>query len=185
MLYLRRPKGQHTDAERAALCRHVRARKCVVEIGVAEGVSAAALRGAMDPAGTLYLVDPLNSTLPVSPRRVVAKRVVRTAGRASVRWLYQLSLDAVADWQHPIDFLFIDADHSEHACESDWKTWSPHVSIGGRVAFHDSVLSPTSHAKPHWGPVKVTDRYFRQPETADPDWAIVEEVDSLTVVERC
>lgn len=156
----------------------------MVEVGVAEGVSAAALRGAMDPTGTLYLVDPLDSTLPISPRRVVAKRVVKPAGKADVRWLYQLSLDAVAGWHDTIDFLFIDADHCESACEADWKAWSPHVSAGGRVAFHDSALSPTSNATPDWGPVKVTNRYFRQPESADPNWTIVEEIDSLTIVER-
>lgn len=184
MMRLREPMGQHTDAERLALARHVSGRKRVVEIGVAEGVSAATLRETMDPRGTLWLVDPLSSRYPISPRRVVAKRVVGAVGEAKVHWVFKLSLDAAAHWDNPIDFLFIDADHAESACEADWNSWSPHVVRGGLVAFHDSAVSPTSHAHPDWGPVKVVDRYFRDRDTAISGWEILEEIDSLTVVER-
>lgn len=184
MLGVRKPAGQHSAAEGEALASHVTGRANVVEIGVAEGVSAGILRRAMDPGGALSLVDPLCSRYPVSPRKVVARRVVEQAGGAAVNWIYELSLDAVRTWSKPIDFLFIDADHAESACENDWISWSPFVVPGGRVAFHDSAVSPTSHAGEDWGPVLVVNRHFRNPVTKDDKWVIVDEVDSLTVIER-
>lgn len=184
LLGLRDPAGQHTDVEASVLADQAAGRTNVVEIGVAEGVSAAILRRAMDPSGRLSLVDPLSSRYPISPRKLVARRVVEKAGGAPVNWIYQLSLDAVRNWTGPIDLLFIDADHAEQACENDWMSWSPFVVRGGRVAFHDSAVSPTSHAGADWGPVLVADRHFRDPATRDEEWFIVEEVDSLTIVER-
>jgi methyltransferase family protein len=38
----------------------------------------------------------------------------------------------------PVDFLFIDADHSYEAVKMDWKEWFPKVQKGGYVALHDS-----------------------------------------------
>ena len=52
--------AQHTAAEHAALQRWATGRKTLAEIGVAEGVSALALREAMSPDGTLYLIDPFH-----------------------------------------------------------------------------------------------------------------------------
>ena len=37
-----------------------------------------------------------------------------------------------------IDFLFIDGDHSYKSVLSDWLLYSPLVSLGGMVVFHDS-----------------------------------------------
>ena len=181
---MRPPRGQHTAAEAEALARHVSGRRSVVEIGVAEGISAGIMRSAMDPAGVLWLVDPFFSRSPISPVQVVARRVVRGAGSTEVRWIRKLSHEAAAGWVDPIDFLFIDGDHAEEACERDWEAWSPHVVPGGRVAFLDSAVSATSHAAPDWGPVIVVDRLFRQPGVSNPEWSIVDVVDSLTVVER-
>jgi hypothetical protein len=56
--------AQHTRADHEALQRWVRGRKTVVEIGVAEGGSALALRQAMPPNGALYFIDPYHLTKP-------------------------------------------------------------------------------------------------------------------------
>jgi predicted O-methyltransferase YrrM len=37
----------------------------------------------------------------------------------------------------PVDFLFIDADHSYDSVKRDFELWSPLVRSGGIVAFHD------------------------------------------------
>jgi len=57
---LRPTIAQHTAAEHQALEKHARGCKSLVEIGVAEGASAVALRTMMNPQGTLYLVEPFN-----------------------------------------------------------------------------------------------------------------------------
>jgi len=39
----------------------------------------------------------------------------------------------------PIDFLFLDGDHSYKGVKNDWETYSPLVRDGGIVGFHDIV----------------------------------------------
>lgn len=39
----------------------------------------------------------------------------------------------------PVDFLFIDADHSYEAVSRDWANYSPLVRPGGVVALHDTA----------------------------------------------
>ena len=38
---------------------------------------------------------------------------------------------------NPIDFVFIDGDHSYDACRADIEAWTPFVKPGGVIAFHD------------------------------------------------
>src|SRR5262249_40126664 len=44
-----------------------------------------------------------------------------------------------ADISSPLDFVFIDGDHSEAAVRSDFHLVVPWVKIGGLVAFHDLI----------------------------------------------
>ena len=41
------------------------------------------------------------------------------------------------DWHKPIDFLFIDGEHTYDAVKKDYESWYPHVKDGGAIAFHD------------------------------------------------
>lgn len=185
MLGLRPAKAQHMPNEAIALAKYAAGCRSIVEIGVAEGVSAAVLRRAAHAEGHLWLIDPMVSRFPVSPMSIVAKRSVRrSGGSAKVTWVRKFSDEAVTDWSHEIDFLFIDADHSYEACERDWLNWSPFVKVGGRVAFHDSWLPPESLETAPWGPVRVVDYYFRNPTTRWAGWRVLDRVGTLTVVER-
>lgn len=47
------------------------------------------------------------------------------------------SQEAAEQWSGPIRLLFIDADHSYEASQLDFSLWSPHVVLGGLIAFHD------------------------------------------------
>jgi predicted O-methyltransferase YrrM len=113
LLRLRPPAGQHTAAEADALARYAKGCRSAVEIGVAEGVSAAVIRSAMDPAGRLWLVDPYFSKYPVSAAHLVARRTVGASAGAAVEWVRSLSHDAAATWDQPVDFVFVDGDHSK------------------------------------------------------------------------
>lgn len=183
-LGLRAAKAQHSPAEAAALAEHATGRRAAAEIGVAEGVSAALLRSVMAPEGVLWLIDPFDGRHGISAAHAVARRAVRRAHGAEVRWVRRYSTDVGPSWSEPLDFVFIDGDHSEEGCELDWQHFSPHVVPGGRVAFHDSAVFDGGHTNSGWGPVRVCDRHFRDPATPDPGWRIVAEVDSVTVVER-
>jgi hypothetical protein len=182
---LRPPLAQHTLAEHEALMRYAHDVQSVVEIGVAEGASAAGLREAMNPHGTLYLIDPFHlSRVPALnfPRRA-AHRAVNSAGAARVVWIESFSQEAVRGWKQPIDFLLIDGDHREEAVERDWQEWPPFVTDDGVVAFHDARIFPSGWCTPDYGPVRFINRIFRQGSGAAP-WSIIEEVDSLVFVSR-
>jgi len=182
---VRAPKAQHTLAEHQALMRHARTAGTVVEIGVAEGASAAGLREAMPADGILYLIDPFHlSRIPaLNFLKRAARRAVSSAGSARTVWIESFSQDAVRSWRSPIDFLFIDGDHREESVERDWMDWSRFVKDDGVVAFHDARLFPSGWPTPDYGPVRFIDRAFRL-GPGNAAWAIVEEVDSLVFVSR-
>src|SRR5205823_2583944 len=68
----------------------------------------------------------------VSPQRVRVVRGdshdTRTVGRVK---------EILAD--KPLDFLFVDADHSRDGVRRDFELYSPLVRVGGLIAFHDIV----------------------------------------------
>ena len=181
---LRPPIAQHTAAEHHALEKYAQGRKSLVEIGVAEGASAVALRTTMDPEGTLYLVDPfhLSRVRALNFLRRAARRAVSTKSGAKMVWIEAFSHEAVAAWNQPIDFLLIDGDHREEAVEQDWNDWHPHVMEDGIIAFHDARLFPGGWTSPEYGPVRFVDRAFRNNPSSS--WEIFEEVDSLVFVRK-
>lgn len=176
--------AQHTEAEHRALEKYARGRRSLVEIGVAEGASAVALQTAMNPAGTLYLVDPFHlSRVPMlNFMRRAARRAVTVRGSPKVVWLEAFSHDAASGWNQPIDFLLIDGDHREKSVEQDWNDWTPYVTRDGVVAFHDARLFAGGWTSEEYGPVKFVNRMLRG--NAFPGWAIREELDSLVIVGR-
>jgi predicted O-methyltransferase YrrM len=56
---------------------------------------------------------------------------------ATIQKIKKLSHDAAAGWKDPIDFLYIDGDHSYDAVVRDVRNFVPFVREGGVVAFHD------------------------------------------------
>jgi predicted O-methyltransferase YrrM len=183
-LGLRPVIAQHTAAEHAALKRWAAGRANLVEIGVAEGVSALALREAMAENATLHLIDPfyLSRARQLNFTRRSAHRAVASCSRGKAVWIEKFSFDAVRDWSAPIDLLMIDGDHSETGVQKDWDGWSRFVVPGGVVIFHDACLFDGGWTTPEYGPVKLVNRLFRDGRAKG--WEIVEEVHSLLVVRR-
>jgi predicted O-methyltransferase YrrM len=181
---LRPPIAQHTAAEHHALEKYARGCLSLVEIGVAEGASAIALRTTMNPEGTLYLVDPfhLSRVRMLNFLRRAARRVVSVKGGPQIVWIEAFSHEAVATWNRPIDFLLIDGDHRENAVEQDWNDWHPSVKENGVVAFHDARLFPGGWTSSGYGPVRFVDRAFRNNPSSS--WVILKEVDSLVFVSK-
>jgi predicted O-methyltransferase YrrM len=176
--------AQHTEAEHQALQHLVRGRRQVVEIGVAEGASALALREAMANDGTLYLVDPFHWSRMkwINGVRRAARAAVSRSQRANVVWIEKFSYDAAEDWTKTIDFLFLDGDHNQEAVWQDWESWHRFVAPGGRVAFHDAREFPNGWPTATDGPVRVVNALFR--ERSLPGWTIEAEIHSLVVVKR-
>jgi len=49
------------------------------------------------------------------------------------------SRDVAAEWTLPIRLFWIDGDHSYRGCKEDFDLFSPYLSEGAVVAFHDSL----------------------------------------------
>lgn len=181
---LRPPIAQHTEAEHRALEKYANGCKSLVEIGVAEGASAIALRDTMNAEGTLYLIDPfhLSRVKTLNFLRRAAHQAVCGKAGPKVVWLESFSHEAACGWNQPIDFLLIDGDHHEKAVEQDWNDWSPYITPSGAVAFHDAGLFPRGWTSDDHGPVRFVNRKFRQ--GASVPWTVWEQVDSLVIVRR-
>ena len=57
----------------------------------------------------------------------------------------------------PVDFLFIDGDHTEAGVRQDYEDYSPLVRPGGLIAFHDIVDDqplPTNQVQHFWKKIK-------------------------------
>jgi hypothetical protein len=184
LIGLRPILGQHTYAEDAALREWATGRSRLVEIGVAEGASAVTFRQVMSPQGCLWLIDPfhLSRLQRINAMKRVAHRAVDDIKNGRVVWINKFSFEAVKAWVDQIDFLFLDGDHSETGVQRDWDDWNHYVAPGGVVAFHDAAIFEGGWPQPNWGPVTVVNRLFRSRGLSG--WRIVQEVDSLVVVER-
>ena len=181
---LRPALAQHTAQEHEAMRRWAAGRKTLVEIGVAEGVSAVALREGMAEDATLTLIDPFHlSRYPVlNFMKRVAHRAVRDKSRGKVVWINDFSQEAVRHWTDQIDLILIDGDHAETAVERDWNEWNGFVRPGGVALFHDACLFEGGWTSSGYGPVKLVNRLFREGSVRG--WTVVEEIHSLLVVKK-
>lgn len=183
-LGLRPTFAQHTRAEHEALREWARGRRTVVELGVAEGGSAVALREAMAADGTLYLIDPFHLSRIQwlnAPKRA-ARAAVARCHRGRVVWVEKFSFEAARDWTEEVDFLFFDGDHSEQGVRQDWEDWHRFIAHRGVAAFHDARVFPNGWPTPEDGPVKLVNGLFR--DQSSPGWTIVQEMHSLVIVRR-
>jgi predicted O-methyltransferase YrrM len=187
------PRTMHSPAEAALLRTLATGRRRVVEIGVYEGSSAVVLCEVLDPGAELHLIDPFGHHADALPagwaaterasRRVVA-RALRGArgGGPAVHWHIALSAEAAEGWLDPVDLVFIDGDHSEGGCATDWASWHRFVVDGGAVLFHDARAGRRD-GRGLPGPTAVVDRLFRGPD-AIAGWRIDVEADGAVAVVR-
>jgi predicted O-methyltransferase YrrM len=170
---------QTTPAEQDCLVRHARGRRHLVEIGVWHGVNTVRLRAVMAPDGVLTAVDPFPAgRLGFSVQERIARHQVGRVANGRVSWL-KTTGDRAADGHEPVDFVFIDGDHTEQAVLADSLAWNGLVRDGGVVAIHDS-RSTSDRSIEDAGSVKVTNAVILK----DPRFELVEVADSLTVVRR-
>jgi hypothetical protein len=113
----------------------------------------------------------------VSFERLTAQRELARHPRGRAVLLRQWSREAARHWTLPLDFLFIDGDHSWAGLDGDWRDWTPHVVRGGVVALHDSRAMPGRD-------VLDSVRFTTEVAVKDTRFAVVDTVDSLTVLER-
>ncbi len=175
---------QLTLSERDCLRRYARDRRVLVEIGVWHGVTTRLLRDVMADDATLMAVDPfVPGRLGFSPQRNIARHEVARSSRGSVEFLRATGADAAALYASrdlpPVDFVFVDGDHSLEAVTEDWVGWSPLVRTGGVVALHDS-RSSLERQIDDTGSAVFTREVIRRDERFE----VIDEIDTITVVRR-
>lgn len=74
------------------------------------------------------------------------KNLSKFGGR--VRWVYETSVDAAYtdEYSVPVDFVYIDAEHTYEALSADMKAWYPNVRQGGLLCGHDYSMTPVKKA---------------------------------------
>jgi MMP 1-O-methyltransferase len=184
------PRPMHSTDEARLLAELAAGARVAVEIGVYEGSSAVVLCRALPADADLHLVDPFTAHATLLPgwrgvegatRRAVG-RAVRERRGPRLHWHVELSERTAERWSGPVDLVFVDGDHSVEGCRLDWDVWSPHVTRGGTVVFHDARAGhPEGEGLP--GPTRVVDELFRGDGTV-PGWRIHAEVDSAVAVRR-
>src|SRR5260370_5774103 len=149
--------AQHTFAEHEAIRNAAAMRRTLVEIGVAEGGSAIALRETMARDGKLFLIDPyhLSRVRFLNTLRRSAQRAVRQCKRGNVVWIERFSYEVAPSWKDAIDLLLIDGAHDEKAVWRGWNAWSKFGRPGGAVVIRDARLFQGSWTKPEHCPVRV------------------------------
>lgn len=116
---LKDPESQVTNNEQSLLLTHARDCKMVVEIGCYEGKTTAAL--AQVAKGVVYSIDPFPpGRMGVSYGEQIARIYCRRRGIRNARFVKGLSFDVASDFNHQVDFLFIDGDRRYEAIKQDW-----------------------------------------------------------------
>ena len=165
-----------SQRETDCLEEYARDKRRLAEIGVWEGGTTKLLRRAMAPDGVLFAIDPFpTGRLGISYQRPIAHGEVRRIRNGTVVWLRTTGAQAASDPRvaaAPLDFIFIDGDHTFEGLRADWEAWAPQAS--GIVALHDVVGDPEQ------GSVQ----FAQQRIVTDPRFAVVKTVDSLMVLAR-
>jgi len=187
------PRTMHSDADRRVLLAAAAGARRVVEIGVYEGASALALLAGLGPEAELHLIDPFGTHADALPAgwaasewatRRTLERAGRRLGSSAPRliWHVALSHEVAEGWRGEVDVVFIDGDHSREGCERDWRCWSPFVSLGGRVVFHDA-RADSAGGRGLPGPTAVVTELFRSGGGLE-GWRIAAEEDRTVAVVR-
>jgi cephalosporin hydroxylase len=134
--------------------------RTVVEIGTHNGGTLICWAAVADPRALLISVDFPNGQLPGRPddgarrfqRFLRAGQSLSCLCRDSHDPATLASVKALLDGR-PVDFLFIDGDHSLAGVAADHAMYAPLVRSGGLIAFHDirpSALVPDAEAHVFW-----------------------------------
>jgi predicted O-methyltransferase YrrM len=122
--------------------------KVCVELGTWLGASAIPVARAIRRwGGTLTCVDTwagdvhptANPHRPAAPWMLVscARNILEAGVGANVRLIPCASFDAATWFDRPIDYLYIDADHSYGGVHADLTAWTPFVTPGGLLVGDD------------------------------------------------
>ena len=151
-----------------------------VEIGCMDGYSTAHILDYSDLTLTSidpFIPDSMESSLIGTFEKWTAN-VAPWSERAKIRRDY--SWNVAKTWSQPLDFIFIDGDHTYDAVKLDYYNWTPFLVKGGLLAVHDARMGRPRGANFHDGPSRMAREHIFD----NPAWEIVGEAYSLVVAKN-
>lgn len=169
--------SQVTEKELELLLRYSHDAAVICELGCYEAHTSVAL--ALNTTGRVYSVDPFfPGRLGICYTELVARMRRRRTGAKNLVFLRGLSVEIAPKFDLPIDFLFVDADHSYEAAKADWNHWYPKLKQNGYIALHDSKLAVNS-------PQALGSMRFYSEDVVRMDHIVhCESVDSLVILQK-
>lgn len=176
------PQTQTTEPERDLLATFLPGAKRIVEIGVFEGRTTRMLAERADADAVIYGIDPFFSgRLGISwGERIARSYNGRLLKSGKLRLLAKFSTDVDGDVPTPVDFVFIDGDHSLDGITKDWAYWSERLKAGGIMALHDTLLTPARPPGYTLGSIE----YFRDHIRHDARFELLRQQDSMSVLRK-
>ena len=178
---------QTSANERSTLKRLAKNANKVLEIGVFEGHSTKLLAESMSPSGILYAIDPFFAgRLGVSYGELISRSQISKACQQNKGVQVQVLKDfsyTVAQKNKDLcdlDLIFIDGDHSLEGITRDWSDWSNRVKKGGIIALHDTKVPDYNPNVANLGSFQ----YFESHIKYDERYELIEQIDSLSVLQR-
>ena len=140
--------------------------KTIVEVGTDEGGTLFLWTRVAAADATLVAVDarPLGLLGGWSTYAFVRRGLARAQQRIELVMGVDSHAPATVDrvrrliGNRPVDFLFIDGDHSYEGVKRDYELWSPLVRSGGLIAFHDVKPDAPNDVPRFWSELKSSAR---------------------------
>jgi hypothetical protein len=184
-LGLEEANTQVSDDERKILGSIAKESKQVLEIGVFEGHTTKLLATSMSN-GVVWAVDPFfGGRLGIKYGLLITQQQIRQARRINP----DVSINLVKDFSYNLaqdksitdfDLIFIDGDHSLEGIQRDYIDWADRVKKDGYLALHDTKVPSYNPNVAKLGSFK----YFESDIKFDSRFKIVDQVDSLSILQR-
>lgn len=119
----------------------------IVEIGSRKGKSTVYLAKGSKARGNVkvYAIDPHQGSKDHRDHKIsntfneFKENLKKAKVDNIVEPIVKTSQEASKNWREPVEFIFIDGDHSYEMVKQDFDLWSPYLVKGGIIAFHDAV----------------------------------------------
>lgn len=128
--------------------------RLLCEIGSDRGGTLALLSQVAADDALIISIDPIHQNRKTVPYESLVRsdqRLIRIGGDSHSHLVLQQLQAALAG--RPLDFLFIDGDHSYEGVKQDFATYAPLVRKEGLIAFHDIVPVQSSCSQAYVGGV--------------------------------
>lgn len=126
-----------TKPEMALLLESIKSQKdkidVAVELGCYAGGTSIILASELKAGARYYAID----IFAINGDDIRESTIAKLAKYPNITLIEKTTKAAAYEFNKPIDWLFIDADHQDDSVLHDCQDWLPKVKSGGIVAFHD------------------------------------------------